>query len=162
MEDGEIILWILGAIALTRWLEESAPSAERMIDAANRGLQKGGAKAYDALHPSERGHADDLPGKGMTRAQLEALAEKVGFIDPHLAAAVAMAESGGIPGALTRTDREHSIGLWQINVNAHPIYDPDKLKDPEYNAHAAFAISLGGTVWAPWSAYKSGAYRSYL
>ena len=109
----------------------------------------------------------------LTLAQLAALAAKHGFPDPELAAAVAMAESVGNAGAVNDTSSqtvfpagvgpERSIGLWQINVlpGANPQYASWNLTDPDVNAQAAFQISQGGRVWAPWSTYNNGAYRAY-
>jgi len=104
--------------------------------------------------------------------QLRELARAVGFPDVATAAAVAMAESGGDSCARgdphTPSDCSNlgppstSLGLWQIHVPAHPEVDASQLFDPLYNAHAAFAISSGGTNWHPWSTYTSGAYQRYL
>lgn len=103
--------------------------------------------------------------------QLQALAAQTGFPDPVLAAAVAMAESGGNTEAVNdtrgRTDLpagtrpEHSIGLWQINTLSSPQYDVRSLFDPNYNAKAALAISRNGTSWVPWSAFKNNSYLKW-
>lgn len=97
----------------------------------------------------------------MDLAQLQALAASVGFPDPNLAAAVAMAESGGNPNAVGDLNLGRSIGLWQINLAAHPNYDEAGLLDPTTNAQAAFEISRGGTTWTPWTTYRTGAYLRY-
>jgi hypothetical protein len=124
----------------------------------------------------------------LTLAQLQALATSVGFPDPALAAAVAMAESGGDTtitddtrgwtddqirakfnlSPTTRVAQEYSVGLWQINAwcrQADGTYamcrDPIALVDPAYNARAAYAISSGGRVWRPWTTYNTGAYRQF-
>jgi len=118
-------------------------------------LQQKGADVYDTLHPQERGHANDLPGKQLTRAQLEQLAKNAGFPDPHFATAITITESGGVPNALgdIRDDKPISIGLWQINTRAHPKYGRDHLLIPYNNALAAYEISKGGANWGPWSTY---------
>lgn len=36
------------------------------------------------------------------------------------------------------------------------------LVDPYTNAQAAYKLSKGGTTWADWATYKSGAYNQYL
>lgn len=97
-------------------------------------------------------------------AQLVQLASSVGFPDPATAAAVAMAESGGDSNALgdTQITPGGSVGLWQVNLAAHPQYDAGELYDPTTNAQAALSISSGGTNWRPWSTYTSGAYLHYL
>lgn len=109
-------------------------------------------------------HADthrDLPGHQLSRQAVLTIATNAGFPDPKLASAIAYAESGGVPGAIARSDRENSIGLWQINIRVHPYSETD-MKDPIKNAHAAFQISKGGTDWQPWVAYTSGNYRKFL
>jgi hypothetical protein len=98
----------------------------------------------------------------MNQAEIVALAASVGFRNPVLASAVAMAESGGDPEAHGDVDLGGSIGLWQVYTVAHPEYDPDQLTDPLYNAKAAFAISQGGKSWTPWTTYRTGAYREYM
>jgi hypothetical protein len=97
----------------------------------------------------------------LTLDQIRAVAARAGFPDPSLAAAVAMAESGGYTGAVGDVDLGRSVGLWQINLPSHPQYDPQSLLDPTYNASAAFAISAGGTNWNPWTTFRTGAYKAY-
>lgn len=105
----------------------------------------------------------------MTLGQLRDLAVVVGFPDPDLAAAIAMAESSGNPLAVnlgTPANPEHSVGLWQINVLAHPEFDPVSLGDPLTNAHAAMTLSHGGANWAPWSTFTttdpSRSYKRFM
>lgn len=76
-----------------------------------------------------------------------------------LAAAVALAESGGNPGASNR-NRDGSIdrGLWQINSVHGALSTFSQLG----NAKAAVKLSKGGRDWSPWVAFKSGAYRKHL
>ena len=83
--------------------------------------------------------------------------------------AIAMAESGGRTSALN-SKGEHSMGLWQINVNA----DGDRaskygdLNDPVANARAAYDISHHGKDMRPWTTTHSSNqgtsadYRTYL
>lgn len=107
------------------------------------------------------------PAKGapgaLSKAELMRLATAAGFPDPNLAAAVALAESGGNPRAIGVGPRERSIGLWQINLHAHKAYSEEALKIPEQNAAAAFAIyTSAGGKWTPWGAYTNGSYRRFL
>lgn len=98
--------------------------------------------------------------KSLSLVQLRALAQRAGFPDPDVAAAVAMAESGGYPGAVG--DGGISRGLWQINIAAHPQMAWDDLFDPDKNAKAALQLSNGGADWTPWTMYRNGAYKRFL
>lgn len=147
--DTEQLLYVLAGIYLVqRYSFDVVPA-----------LQNQGARLYDVLH-DDAGHKQDLPGKGLTRQAVLAIATRAGFPDPKLASAIAFAESGGFPGAKKQSSRELSIGLWQINTKVHP-YSVADMKDPHKNAAAAFQISRGGTNWRPWSAYTNGRYRQF-
>jgi len=102
------------------------------------------------------------PARGAlwTFDQVRDLAELAGLPDPSLAAAIAMAESGGDPKIIG--DSGTSYGLWQIHAPDHPEFDPVRLLDPQYNAAAARFISKNGTDWSPWTTYRTGAYRKFL
>ena len=147
-EDERALIVLAGLFALSKYSWDVVPA-----------LQQFGARAYDALH-DDAGHARDLPGKQLSRQAVLAIARRAGFPDPKLAAAIALAESGGVPGAFLRSSREYSVGLWQINTMVHP-YSVDAMKDPIKNAAAAFKISRGGTDWRPWAAYTKGRYRAF-
>lgn len=146
----EQALWILGGLyLLSKYSWNVAPKLERA-----------GATLYDVLH-DDAGHKNDLPGHQLTRAALLAIATKAGFPDPKLASAIALAESGGVPGAVLRSSRENSIGLWQINLKAHPQFSEADMKDPMKNALAAMIISKRGTDWSDWSAYTHNRYQQF-
>jgi hypothetical protein len=125
--------------------------------AVERSLQEGGATIYERVHPDQRDHRDHLPGRQLTRAEVRALTVLAGFQDPDVATAIALAESGGVPGALG--DGGVSIGLFQINTRAHPTYAIEDLKNPVKNVAAAYAISQGGRNWKPWSTWWANANR---
>jgi hypothetical protein len=63
-----------------------------------------------------------------------------------------------------------SVGLFQVRTLHNPqdygaesvVRDISGLRDPAFQARAAYVISKGGTDWSPWSVYRSGAYRQYL
>lgn len=77
----------------------------------------------------------------------------------NVAAAVALAESGGNPLATGHnTDGSVDRGLWQINS----IHGAKSTYDIDANARSAVSISSNGTNWNPWTVFKSGAYRKYL
>lgn len=59
------------------------------------------------------------------------------------AAAVALAESGGNPNAVSASN---DYGLWQINI----VHGSQATLDVMSNARAAVAISNNGTNWGPW------------
>lgn len=72
-----------------------------------------------------------------------------------VAAATALAESGGRPDA-TNSNGNGSVdkGLWQINT----VHGSQATFDPMANARAAIAISNNGANWRPWcTAYTDGA-----
>lgn len=109
------------------------------------------------------------PSQRLTLADLRALAAGVGFPDPDLAAAVAMAESRGDASAANIVTHpkpgnlpERSFGLWQVNTLAHPEFDEARLLDATYNANAALLISRQGSDWRAWSAFKDGTYRKFM
>jgi hypothetical protein len=92
-------------------------------------------------------------------------ASKAGFTGADLAIAVAIAyaESGGRADAIGDLDLGVSVGLWQINLRAHPQYSQDELLDPQINANAAFAIyQAAGESFTPWTTFRSGKYQDYL
>jgi Lysozyme like domain len=87
--------------------------------------------------------------------------------------AVMKGESGGNPRALNpnASTGDLSYGLFQINMlgglgparrKQYGLKTNEALYDPLTNARVAYRMSNGGRDWSPWSAYKSGAYKSYL
>lgn len=74
--------------------------------------------------------------------------------------AIALAESGGNTGAHA-TAGEDSVGLWQINREAHGDKYGD-LNDPLQNAKAAFDVSGGGETMSPWTVTHAGRDMPYL
>jgi hypothetical protein len=97
------------------------------------------------------------------------------------AAAIAQAESGGRTDAIANTAypnrpgyhapppgalKEYSVGLWQINMLAHPQYTEASLLTAAGNAKAAVAISRAGASFSAWSTYDNNAptapYRKFL
>lgn len=88
---------------------------------------------------------------GYTFAQLEQLWVQAGgpASTAPIAAAVALAESGGNPRAISSTS---DYGLWQINASNlgdHGL-DTTTALDPLANAKAAIQMSGGGTNWSCW------------
>jgi lysophospholipase L1-like esterase len=88
----------------------------------------------------------------------------------NIAAAVALAESGGDPhnrGPETGTNSNGTVdwGLWQINT-VHTQYYPNgseqNMLNPDKNCDAAIAISNNGSDWTPWTTYNNDKYKEYL
>jgi lysozyme-like protein len=99
----------------------------------------------------------------LTLAEMRALAVEAGFPDPDLAAAVAMAESGGRASIIVPEPHGGpSYGLWQIHQSDHPKYSPVALLDPRYNARAAFEISKQGSDWTPWATFNAGLHLRWM
>jgi soluble lytic murein transglycosylase-like protein len=99
--------------------------------------------------------ADSIPG----------YARAAGFSggDLAIAIAIAFAESSGNPDAVGDLDLGRSIGLWQINLAAHPEYTEEELYDPQTNANAAFTIyRQAGNSFRPWTTFNTGAYQARL
>jgi hypothetical protein len=105
--------------------------------------------------------------------ELRALLTQTGFADLEKAFAIAKRESGGVADVVVDTRgmtleelrtywgkpalEELSVGLFQINVLAHPEVPGATvdakvaaLKDPHTNASIALAISQGGRLWTAW------------
>jgi len=84
---------------------------------------------------------------------LESLWEQAGGStgEAVMAASIAMAESGGNPGAISPTN---DYGLWQINGSHGAL----ATLNPLGNAEAAISISGNGSNWGAWTTYTSGAY----
>jgi hypothetical protein len=98
----------------------------------------------------------------LTQEMIVSIALAAGFGEAAMAAAIAMAESGGNTMAIG--DNGTSYGLWQIHWTVHhDVYgaDPKNLFQPAINASAALLIFLE-QGWAAWSSYNSGAYKKFL
>lgn len=123
------------------------------------------ADHFDHVHVAFTGGAGDGAGRGARTGdgigQIRALWSREGG-DPskqNLAAAVAMAESGGNP-KITNRNSDGSIdrGLWQINS----VHGALSTLDRAGNARAAIQISSNGSNWNPWVAFKNGSYKKFL
>jgi hypothetical protein len=103
-------------------------------------------------------------GAQLNANQVAQVAYAAGFRgeDLVIAVAVAMGESGGSASALNAKG-EHSVGLWQINRDAHGdrFGDDAALHDPYVNAQAAFAL-YQERGFRPWTVYTRGIYKGHL
>jgi hypothetical protein len=101
------------------------------------------------------------------------LLEIVGFAGEPLdiALGVAFAESSGFTDAvgdyaIVTAKWGPSVGLFQVRTLKDPlgfsvadrVRDIEKLRDPVFQAYAAWVLSAKGTNWAPWSVFTSGSY----
>lgn len=101
----------------------------------------------------------------LTFAQLESLWIQAGGPSKlaPLMAAVALAESSGIPTETNPTDNhgtQTSWGLWQISTGTHAEPNPN-WADPLENAKLAVAKWHTQGLWA-WGTYTSGKYKEFL
>ena len=100
--------------------------------------------------------------------------KKAGFRGNSLAMAYAivMAESGGDARAHNpdASTGDNSYGLFQINMiddmgperrRIYGLSSNEALFDPLTNARVAYKMSRGGKNWAPWTTYKTGAYKEF-
>jgi hypothetical protein len=107
------------------------------------------------------GAVPPLTGNSYTFSQLEQIWVNAGGNPAYqiIAAAIAMAESGGNP---TATDNDSNgttdRGLWQINST----HGAQSTYNVMQNARAAVAISDNGTNWQPWTTYTTGEYLQYM
>jgi hypothetical protein len=105
-------------------------------------------------------------GTQYTYAQLEGLWIQAGGASAvaPVAAAIALAESGGCTAALNLTDNngtQTSVGLWQVSNGTHQY--PASWSTAAGNAAEAVAKYKGaGNAFSPWGTYDSGAYKTYL
>lgn len=89
-----------------------------------------------------------------------------------VATAIAMAESGGSPGAqgdigLMTSVWDWSAGLWQIRGlraerSTGEVRDSIANQDVNKNAAAMYVISQSCSDWTPWSTFNTGVYQAYL
>jgi TP901 family phage tail tape measure protein len=107
------------------------------------------------------GNIEGVEGGAYDKGSLMALWQRAGGTPSaaNLAAAVAMAESGGDPNAENHNSNGTiDRGLWQINS----IHGAHSTFDPMGNARGAVSISSGGSNWTPWVAYNAGAHAQFL
>jgi cell wall-associated NlpC family hydrolase len=75
--------------------------------------------------------------------------------------AIALAESGGNPNAHNPVG-EDSIGLWQVNRQAHPQFAGADGTDPLTNARMAYEVSGGGADIGRWTVTHADKGAPYL
>ena len=111
----------------------------------------------------------------MNAQEIASVAAGAGFSGDALriAVAIALAESGGNPGAHNPVWPDDSYGLWQINMigSLGPkrramfgLASNSDLFDPAVNARVAYAISGGGSNFNDWATFnpRNGTTPKYL
>lgn len=103
-------------------------------------------------------------GQKLSQAQMQSALRAAGWPDSLIVTmgAIGQAESSGWTGAVNdNRPREYSVGVWQINLLAHPQYSEAQMNDPAQNAAAALAVYQvqGLRAWGP---YITGVYKKYL
>lgn len=109
----------------------------------------------------------------MNYDEIVKLAEDAGLNEnrARIAAAIALAESGGDPNLVTDDSDDLSYGLWQINMKGplgpqrrHDFGLPSNttLLDPRRNAFVMAALSKDGGNFNAWTTYTSGKYKKFL
>lgn len=108
----------------------------------------------------------------MNQSQVFSYAKNAGLSDEkaRIAAAIAMAESGGNATQITNDSDDYSFGLWQINMKGtmgptrRALYGLSKnedLLDPATNARVMSAISHQGQNFTAWTTYTSGKWKEF-
>lgn len=99
------------------------------------------------------------PGVRLSYVQLQSYALQAGFSAPEaqIAAAIALAESGGNPRAMNPSGAR---GLWQIMPVNNDVVHGDVF-DPAVNAKAAYAV-YKRQGWHAWTTYGTPAYQKNL
>lgn len=107
-----------------------------------------------------------MAAQTLTIPQLEALWIKAGgpAARAPVAAAVAMAESGGRTEVTSANpDGGVNVGPWQLDTKGKGAGKTiAQLQDPLTNAQLAVQGSSGGSDWSAWATFGSGAYRAFL
>jgi hypothetical protein len=109
----------------------------------------------------------------VNQSQIYTLARNAGLTDTRakVAAAIAMAESGGNEKSHNATPPDDSYGLWQINMLGslgparRALYNltaNTDLYDPTVNARVMSAMSSQGQNFRPWTTYTRGTYKQYI
>lgn len=118
----------------------------------------------------------ELPAGDFDVPQMEQLLVNNGMSpdNARVLARVGMGESGGRTGIDTvqsgldpNQSNEYSIGLFQINTQAHGDkltrrgWTAEDLRDPSKNAQIAIEVYNEAGGFTPWSVYNNGSWRNY-
>ena len=164
--------------ALENSLSQQRAAAEQNLAAATSAQTEFLAKQRTPNPSDLNGQQASVPSGGsFSKSQIVQLLKNNGFEgDADTFASIGMAESGGIAGNDTvksgldpNKNNEYSVGLFQINTQAHM----DKLKrrglsiedlrDPNINAQIAIDVyNEAGGSFKPWGAYTNDSYKKFL
>jgi Lysozyme like domain/LysM domain len=135
-------------------LSDYVPKHAKPAAPVSHRTSSGGGGVADQAAPrhGSGGGSGSLSGR-LSCSGLESLWDSAGGnpADAHMAAEIAMAESGGNQYAHSPTD---DFGYWQINASNGPLATYDAFG----NARAAITLSHNGSNWSAWTTYTSGAY----
>jgi hypothetical protein len=102
----------------------------------------------------------------VNQSQIYSYAKAAGLPDAkaQIAAAIAMAESGGNASQVTNDSDDYSFGLWQINMKGsmgpsrralYGLKKNEDLLDPTVNARVMSEISHQGQSFGAWTTYTT-------
>lgn len=138
---------VSNALAFKQAQEASASLAQQQK------LQAQGQQSQFAAQNAP--YSGSVSGTGL--GTIVSAAYQAGFRGEDLinAAAIAMAESGGNPGAINDSGQDRSVGLFQINQLAHGdrYGTREELMDPYKNAAAAYSLWGSSGGFSPWTTY---------
>lgn len=177
-EGGEVDVGMFGNDAnmknvIAKALQDSvAPKVDDILNDLKKQLGLKGMIEQTPTMPGQQPAGIAPAGGTLTMEQLVGIAKGAGFSDDNavIAAAIAMAESGGNSNAHNPKPPDNSYGLWQINMigdlgparrKQYGLSSNEQLFDPVTNAKIAFRIS-GGSNFSPWTTYTGGKYKSHL
>lgn len=82
----------------------------------------------------------------------------------EVAAAIALAESGGNTDAVNNRVATRAVGLWQIEIRqAHKDVTEEQARDARFSTSYALHLWQGrGRQFTDWTAYNNGSYKRFL
>ena len=156
---------------------ESKPFVAKPFDPSSVTGKGGDGSLVSSAQAVAAGKGNSSKGGKYSQSQMADFATQAGFSpeQARIMAAIGMGESGGDAGIDTvqsgldpGKSNEYSLGLFQINAQAHGDklaklgYTAEDLRDPLKNAKVAKLVhdEVGG--FGPWSVYSKGIYKNYL
>ena len=146
-------------------------------DTADTGTSPPQGGVVSSAQAVDAGKGTSGKGGKFSQSDMTKFAQQAGFSpeQARIMGAIGMGESRGNAGIDTvqsgldpGKSKEYSIGLWQINTQAHGDklaklgYTEDDLRDPVKNAKVAKMVYDEVGSFNPWSVYKKGIYQDFL